>query len=497
MIPVVAIVGRPNVGKSTLFNELTRSRDALVVDLPGVTRDRQYGEGVLGDKPFIVIDTGGLVSETHAKETKASKSATASTAKTKPGQKNRVLSDAEFESQVADRISEQVWQAVNESDLVFFLVDARAGLTALDQTIANKLRQIEKPLFLIVNKTDGLNSEVAIADFFQLGLGDPIPIAASHGRGVTSLIVHALKDYEIPSEESQEQKKETGIKISIIGKPNVGKSTLVNRMLGFERVVVFDKPGTTRDSIYIPLEREGQNYTIIDTAGVRRKSRVSETIEKFSIIKTLQAIEASHVAILVIDAREGVTDQDLGLLGFVVEAGRALVIAINKWDGLTDEHKQEVKRELNYRLAFANFAKVHFISALHGSGVGKLFDAVKAAYESATREITTAKLTRTLERLVSEHAPPMIQGRRIKLRYAHAGGHNPPLIVIHGNQTEQLPESYRRYLMNGFRKLLKLQGTPIRLEFKTSENPYAGRRNKLTPRQEYKRKRMIRHRKKK
>lgn len=455
MLPVVAIVGRPNVGKSTLFNELTRSREALVLDMPGVTRDRLYGSGKIGDRPFIVIDTGGLQTE-----------------------------DETFDTLITD----QSWQAVQEADVVLFLVDARAGLTTTDRFIAQKLRETKKPVNLIVNKTDGLDPAIAVADFFAIGLGEPTPIAASHGRGILVMMETALKPFP-PSEASEIDAAEAGIKIAIVGRPNVGKSTLVNRMLGEERVIAFDEPGTTRDSIYIPLERQGQKYTIIDTAGVRRKSRVSETIEKFSVVKTLKAIEDCHVVILVCDAEANISEQDLSLLGFVLEAGRALVLAINKWDGLENRHKTEVKQKLTYRLAFADFAKVHFISALHGTGVGNLFDSVKKAYLSSNKILPTSELTRVLQVCIAEHAPPMINARRIKLRYAHAGGHNPPTIIIHGNQTEHVPKSYTRYLMNAFRKKLRLEGTPIRIEYKTSENPYKDKINKLTPLQKYKQKR--------
>lgn len=463
---MIAIVGRPNVGKSTLFNELTRTRNALVVDLPGVTRDRQYGEGRVSDRPFIVIDTGGL---------------------------------AEKDNAVLSLMAEQSWQAVNEADIVLFMVDARSGLTNGDEIIAKELRKRSKPVQLVINKIDGLNSEVAFLDFYQLGLGgEPIAIAASHGRGVHSLIEQVLEKFPMEATlEDNEEFNSQGIKISIVGRPNVGKSTLVNRMLGEERVLVFDEPGTTRDSIYIPFERHQQKYTLIDTAGVRKKARVHETVEKFSVIKTLQAIEVSNVCILIMDAREGITDQDLGLIGFIIEAGRSLVIAFNKWDNLPIEQRNSIKKELEYRLSFANFAKVHFISALHGTGVGNLFTSIQKAYTSATKELSTGKLTKILEKTQLEHAPPMVHGRRIKLRYAHAGGHNPPIIVIHGNQTEHIPETYRRYLINSFRKHLKLEGTPIRIEFKTSENPYAGRKNTLTPRQAYKRKRLIDFHKKK
>lgn len=464
MLPVVAIVGRPNVGKSTLFNQLTKSREALVVDLPGVTRDRQYGEGKVGDRPFIVIDTGGLGSK-----------------------------EAELDILTED----QSWQAVVEADIVLFVVDARGGLMPADKTIAQQLRIKEKAVYCVVNKTDGLNEDIALADFYALGLGNPMPIAASQGRGLVALINHIFLPFPPLAENQSINPEESGIKIAIAGRPNVGKSTLVNRLLGEDRVIVFDQPGTTRDSIYIPLERAAKKYTIIDTAGVRRRARVSELVEKFSVVKTLQAIEDCNVVILVLDAKQGVTDQDLGLLGFVLETGRSLVIAINKWDGLESEHREDVKKTLSYRLKFADFAKVHYISALHGSGVGNLFDSVQEAFQSAIKEISTAEVNRVLEVAVTQHPPPMFQGRRIKLRYAHTGGHRPPLIIIHGNQTEQVPESYKRYLINTFRKHLKIVGTPIRIEFKTSANPFAGRRNTLTPRQIYKRQRLMRFAKKK
>lgn len=464
VVPVIAIVGRPNVGKSTLFNQLTRTRNALVVDLPGVTRDRQYGEGRVGEKSFIVIDTGGI---------------------------------GNVEGDIDSLMAGQSWTAIQEADIVFFMVDGRSGLTPTDHTLAQELRRLAKPIELVVNKTDGLDAEVAMSEFFQLGLGNPVPIAASHGRGVGQLIERALSDIaHVPAESEEEQeslealKRRNSIQLAIVGRPNVGKSTLVNRILGEERVVVFDAPGTTRDSIYIPFERQNKQYTIIDTAGVRRRARISEVVEKFSVVKALQAIEACDVVILVIDATEGITDQDLGLLGFVVEAGKSLVVAVNKWDGLTAHHKEEVKRTLIYRLQFAEFAKVHYISALHGTGVGNLFGSVQAAYQAAIKELPTSLLTEVLEEAVKNHTPPMVNGRRIKLRYAHTGGHKPPIIIIHGNQTEHVPLSYKRYLINTFRKALHLEGTPIRIEFKTGVNPFAGKRNTLTPRQLHHRKRM-------
>lgn len=464
IVPVIAIVGRPNVGKSTLFNQLTRTRNALVVDLPGVTRDRQYGEGRVGEKSFIVIDTGGI---------------------------------GNIEGDIDSLMAGQSWTAIQEADIVFFMVDGRSGLTPTDHTLAQELRRLAKPIQLVVNKIDGLDVNVATSEFFQLGLGEPAAIAASHGRGVVQLISRALVNVAHAPEETENEedkvdfaKRKDSIQLAIVGRPNVGKSTLVNRILGEERVVVFDAPGTTRDSIYIPFERQNQKYTIIDTAGVRRRARISEVVEKFSVVKALQAIEACDVVILVVDAIEGITDQDLGLLGFVVEAGKSLVVAVNKWDGLTAHHKEEVKRTLIYRLQFAEFAKVHYISALHGTGVGNLFESVQAAYQASIKELPTSLLTEVLEEAVKNHTPPMVNGRRIKLRYAHTGGHKPPIIIIHGNQTEHVPASYKRYLINTFRKALHLEGTPIRIDFKTGVNPFAGKHNTLTPRQLHQRKRL-------
>lgn len=494
MIPVIAIVGRPNVGKSTLFNMLTKTRASLVVDLPGVTRDRIYGEGSVNDQAFIVIDTGGLGDfEENVKN------------KHKPS--DTTLS---IEAMMAD----QAWQAVIESDIIFFMVDAKVGCINLDEVLAKQFRKIvsaeDKKIFLLVNKTDGLNPEVAVADFYTLRLGEPIPIAASHGSGIMQLMEKALTDANLKYAdadadadsksaiaEAANARKPQGIKVAIIGRPNVGKSTLVNRILGEERMLVFDEAGTTRDSIYIPYERDGHLYTIIDTAGLRRKARVSEALEKFSIVKTLQAIEDCDVVICVLDARDGITEQDLSLLGFILHSGRSVVIAINKWDGLLESKKQEIKRALKHRLLFIDYAKLHFISALHGTGVGTLFKSVQEAYHAATKELRTSELTRVLAEAVVEHQPPLVRGRRIKLRYAHAGGHRPPIIVIHGNQTEEVPETYKRYLMNTFRKAFRLVGTPIRLEFVTSDNPYKGRYNKLTPRQQHKRKRLIKFHNKK
>ena len=458
MKPVIALVGRPNVGKSTLFNNLTRSRDALVADYAGLTRDRKYGIGRLGSHPYLVVDTGGLSGD---------------------------------EQGVEGEMAQQVKLAIGECDAVIFLVDARDGLTPSDQNIATYLRQCGKPVTLVVNKTDGVDALIASSDFHALGLGEPLPIAAAHGRGVRSMIDRVLKDFVPEEEEAEEEAEEQGIKVAIVGRPNVGKSTLVNRMLGEERVVVFDMPGTTRDSIYIPFERDGQKYTLIDTAGVRRRARIKETIEKFSIIKTLQAISDAHVVLMVLDAREGISEQDAHLLGHAMEAGRALVIAINKWDGLDPEKKDLIRRDLAIKLPFLDFAKIHYISALHGTGVGELYASVKKAYASAMRKFSTPELTALLESLVFAHQPPTVQGRRIKLRYAHQGGKNPPIIVIHGNQVDRVPGSYKRYLENGFRKHLKLEGTPIRIELKGGENPFAGKRNELTKRQISRKQRLV------
>ncbi len=457
MKPVIALVGRPNVGKSTLFNRLTKTRDALVADQPGLTRDRKFGEGRLGKHPYIVVDTGGLTGETEG---------------------------------VEELMEEQSWLAVEQADSVLFLVDARHGLTPEDQYLAGRLRKTGKHLMLVVNKIDGLDADLVTAEFYHLGLGTPYGISSAHGRGVPALM-QAVFD-SMPLEDSDEELDVAtkGVKIAIIGRPNVGKSTLVNRMLGEERVVAYDLPGTTRDSIYLPFERDGQDYTLIDTAGVRRRSRVNEAIEKFSVIKALKAIEDANVVIMLLDASEGVTDQDASLLGFVLDAGRALVLAVNKWDGLSHDQKDKVRRELEYKLPFLSFAKTHFISALHGSGVGDLYASVDRAYASATKDFSTPELTRLLEELVMAHQPPLVKGRRIKLRYAHQGGINPPIIVVHGNQTTSVPDAYRRYLINAFLKHLKLEGTPMRLEFKSGKNPFAGKKNKLTARQMQKRRRL-------
>ena len=492
MVPVVALVGRPNVGKSTLFNRLTRTRDALVADFPGLTRDRKYGRAEVEGREFICIDTGGIDGTEEGVET---------------------------------RMAEQSLLAIEEADVVLFMVDARAGLMPADQQIAQHLRAREKPTFLVANKTDGLDPDSATVEFFALGLGEIHPIAASHGRGVTNLLETALlpwMDEQDPQELTEEEENEAywaelaaaesdeipedeeddfdpttlPIKLAIVGRPNVGKSTLTNRILGEDRVVVYDMPGTTRDSIYIPMERDERDYVLIDTAGVRKRGKVTDTVEKFSVIKTLQAIEDANVVMLVIDARAGISDQDLSLLGFILNSGRSLVIVVNKWDGMTQEARDEVKEALDFRLGFIDFARVHFISALHGSGVGNLFESVTEAYDCSTRRVNTSMLTRIMNMAADDHQPPLVRGRRVKLKYAHAGGYNPPIVVIHGNQVSDLPDSYKRYLMNYFRRSLNVMGTPIRIQFKEGENPFAGKRNLLTPNQQRKRKRLISHLKK-
>ncbi len=457
MLPVIVLVGRPNVGKSTLFNQLTRSRDALVADQPGLTRDRKYGIGKLGSRPYVVVDTGGLSGE---------------------GEGVDVL------------MAQQVAAAIEEADHILFLLDAKTGCGGADEEIAERLRRTGKPVTPVVNKSENLDREIAGVEFYRLGLGDPVAIAAVHGRGVKTLIDAVLETFPEAAGDQAESDAARGVQIAVVGRPNVGKSTLVNRLLGEERVVAFDKPGTTRDSIFISFTRDDRPYTLIDTAGVRRRARVREAIEKFSVIKTLQAIEQANVVLLVLDAQQEISEQDAGLAGHILESGRALVVVINKWDGLDPDQREWIKSELDRRLPFLDFAEKRFISALHGSGVGDLFSAVDAAYANATRKMATPELTRILESAVQEHQPPLVRGRRIKLRYAHQGGQNPPIIVIHGNQTDAVPDSYKRYLSNRFRKILDLSGTPIRLEFRSGENPYQGRKNKLTERQIRKRQRL-------
>jgi len=465
MLPVIALIGRPNVGKSTLFNRLTRSRDALVADYPGLTRDRQYGFGRLGPIPYLVIDTGGV---------------------------------AGGEVGIKELMVEQTERALREADVAIVMVDGRSGLTAADEHGAELARRHAKSSWLAVNKAEGLDSAIASGEFHGLGVGEPVAISAAHGDRIGALMDEVLAPFtsdqprDSAAEESETDAR-VALRIAVIGRPNVGKSTLINRLVGEERLVVFEEPGTTRDSVAVPFERDEKNYVLIDTAGVRRKAKVHETVEKFSVIKALQAMERAQVVIAVLDAQEGVTEQDVSLMGLVVERGRALVVVANKWDGLSRDQRRHVRDELDRRLPFLGFAERLTISALHGTAVGDLLPAAERAYKAATRDMSTTDLNKVLEEAVIAHSPPLVRGRRIRLRYAHQGGRNPPVIVIHGNQTESLPEAYRRYLINRFRKAFRLQGTPVRLSFKTGKNPYKGRRNKLTPRQERKRKRLMKH----
>ena len=460
MLPVVALVGRPNVGKSTLFNVLTRSRDALVADMPGVTRDRHYGICRLLDRHFVLVDTGGL---------------------------------ADSEEGLAGLTARQVELAIAEADVVIFVVDARDGLLPTDQAILGRLRRTAKPMLLAVNKIDGLDETIALADFARLGVADPLPLAASHNQGTRDLLeaIEALLpegEIELASNED-----EGGIRVAIVGRPNVGKSTLVNRLLGEERVIVSDVAGTTRDSIRIPLERDGRQYTLIDTAGVRRRGRIEDAVEKFSVIKTLQSIDAANVVVILLDANEGVTDQDAGLIGHALDAGRALVIAVNKWDGLKKYDRDRCENSLERKLTFIEWAPRITISALHGTGIGELMKRVNRVHAAANKKLTASDLTRALETAYAAYQPPLVRGHAPKLRYAHPGGSNPPTIVIHGSRTKHLAESYRRYLENFFRKRYKLEGTPVRIDFREGENPYAGKKTVLTEGQQKTRTRMIRN----
>jgi GTPase len=455
VLPVVALIGRPNVGKSTLFNAMTGTRDALVADFPGLTRDRQYGFARRTDVPCIVVDTGGLV---------------------------------EKADQIESLMVAQTERAIAEADRLIVLVDGRAGLTPQDEFAAQLARRSGKPVVLAVNKTEGFDLNMAVADFHQLGLGEPHPIAAAHDQGVVSLLEAALQGLEPDLSDGPDA---GGIRVAVIGRPNVGKSTLINRLLGENRLVAFDQPGTTRDAVMVPFERDGERYTLIDTAGLRRRARVEEAIEKFSVIKTLQAIETANVVVAVMDAHENVAEQDASLLGMAIEQGKALVLAVNKWDNIPAEQREEIRGQVEQRLKFADFAPIHFISARHGSGVGELLRTVREVYAAAMRDMSTPELTRVLEAAIVSHQPPLVSGRRIKLRYAHQGGRNPPVIVIHGNQTDHVPDAYRRYLVNVYRQAFDLEGTPVRVVFRAEENPFAGKRNPLTPRQRRKRKRLI------
>jgi len=440
--PIIALVGRPNVGKSTLFNRLTRRRDAIVVDVPGVTRDRHYGDGRLGARPFIAIDTGGL----------------------EPGAKTGIFAE----------MGRQAEQAMAEADAVVFLTDGRAGLHADDRAIAARLRKLGARVWLVVNKCEGMASDAAVAEFHALGLGQPNAISAAHGEGVADLIEGVLAQFPEDAADGDET-RDKHPRIAVVGRPNVGKSTLVNALVGEERVIAFSEPGTTRDAIEVPFERGGRRYTLIDTAGLRKRGRQGETVEKFSIVKTLQAIEQSNVAILVLDAVEGVSEQDAHVAGYILERARALVVAVNKWDAAGKDARSRIKRELAWKLGFLGFAETHTVSAKAGKGLGELMRSVDAAYAAAMAKMPTPKLTRALIAAVERQAPPRKGLRRPKLRYAHQGGHNPPRIIIHGNSLDQLPESYRRYLEGVFRDTFALRGTPMRVEFRTGRNPYAGR----------------------
>lgn len=463
--PKIAILGRPNVGKSTLFNRITRSRAALVADVPGLTRDPKVGLGRLGEAGYVVIDTGGV-------------------------------DDGEHEAHgLHARITEQALGVAEDCDTVIMLVDGRAGLNAADEQLAAGLRRMGKRTVLAINKCEGLDADLAAAEFGTLGFSNVFVISATHGDGVKSMI-ESITDGWPQAETYLDQGPAGRTRIAVVGRPNVGKSTLVNRILGEERMIASDLPGTTRDSVDSHFERDGRPYTIVDTAGLRRRARTRGIAEKYSAVQTLQSIERADVVMLLIDAADSVTEQDLTLLGMVIDSGRALLIVVNKWDGLDVDQREQVKRDLDRRLRFATYVEIRFVSALHGSGVGNLFEAVDEAAESAARAHRTGDLSSLLEKAVAAHPPPLVRGRRIKLRYAHMGGQRPPTIVIHGNQTDALPGSYKRYLENFLREQLDLFGTPIRLEFRQSDNPYAGRRNKLTPRQQAKRRRLMKHVKK-
>jgi GTPase len=440
MLPTIVLVGRPNVGKSTLFNRMTKSRDALVADLPGLTRDRHYGRGIGASQPYLVIDTGGF--------------------------------EPTAESGILKEMAKQTLLAIDEADIVIFLVDGRAGLTPQEFTIADTLRKAQRPVLLAVNKTEGMQKAVVSADFYELGLGDPLSISSAHGEGVKDLIELALEN--LPKHTEPEEKTlDKSPRIAIVGRPNVGKSTLVNALLGEDRVIAFDEPGTTRDSIEIALEKNGKHYTIIDTAGVRKRGRVFEAIEKFSVVKTMQAIETANVAILVVDAQEGITEQDAHVAAYILDAGRALVVAINKWDGLKEDEREWIKREIDRKLIFLDFAKFHYISALRKKGLSELLTSVDGAFKAAMAKLPTPQLTRVLTDAIAQHQPPITKGIRPKLRYAHQGGMNPPIVVIHGSHVTDIKDSYKRYLEGVFRKTFQLTGTPLRVQFNQGENPFA------------------------
>jgi GTP-binding protein len=461
MLPVVAIVGRPNVGKSTLFNALTRTRDALVADIPGVTRDRQYGISRVGDLACVLVDTGGLVSKAEG---------------------------------IDYLTAQQVHHAIDEAELVIFLVSARDGLMPGDEDIAKTLRQKGSKILLVANKIDGTNEDVVLADFASMGFGDILAVSAAHRSGMDTLMDGVSTALPLVSEEPE--KEDDALRLAIIGRPNVGKSTLVNHLLGEERMMAFDLPGTTRDSISMKMERDGTQYELIDTAGVRRRSRISEALEKFSVIKALQAIDRSHIVILMLDATEGLTDQDTTLLGHIMEQGKGLVLALNKWDGLDDEHRERVLSEMERKLQFITWARTIRLSALHGSGIQELMNAVSEAWRSATIEFSTNELTRVLIKAFEAHQPPMSRGRTARLRYAHSGGKLPPRIIIHGNRTDTIPDSYKKYLENTFIRHFKLKGTPLAINFRGGDNPFKDKKNVLSERQKAKRRRLKKYIKK-
>jgi len=436
--PTLVIVGRPNVGKSTLFNRLTKTRDALVADIPGLTRDRHYGHGRVGGRPYLVVDTGGF----------------------EPQAKDGIMHE----------MARQAEAAIAEADTLLFVVDGRAGVTPQDKVIADRLRKTGRPLLLVVNKGEGVNRAVFGAEFHELGCGTPLVISSAHGEGVRELVEEALSPFP---EEPDESEQGAGPRVAIAGRPNVGKSTLINTLLGEERVIAFDLPGTTRDAIEVPFERNGRAYTLIDTAGLRRRGKVFETVEKFSVIKTLQAVEQSNVVVLMVDASQDISDQDAHIAGFVIEAGRALVLAVNKWDAVDDYRRERVKQDIERKLNFLGFARVHYVSALKGEGVNGLMSSVDKAWTAAMAKLPTPQLTRALQDALAKQAPPRHGIFRPKLRYAHQGGSNPPIIVIHGNALDHVPDSYRRYLERTFMEQFQLQGTPLRVEFKTSKNPFA------------------------
>lgn len=498
ILPVWALVGRPNVGKSTLFNQLTRSRDALVANFAGLTRDRQYGTGRIGERAYQVIDTGGIAK-----------------GETLPlGVQPSQDPDRALIKSLQQSVEQQATQAMAEAAVVMVVMDARDGVTPADQELLTLARKSGKPIMLVVNKIDGLSEANVSAEFLSLGVAETVFTAATHGRGVSGLVQEAFEIFDQAIIKAQEKgdvpesiapamdlaqmaSQASGIRFAIVGRPNVGKSTLTNRMLGGERVVVSDMPGTTRDSVFIPFSRQGQDYTLIDTAGVRRRGKVSETVEKFSVLKTFAAIEASDIVLMMIDAREPFVDQDLHLVAAVAEAQKPMIIVVNKWDGLDGTEKDYVKKQIDRRLNFLDGVSIQFISALHGTGVGLLYSKIIGCFKGFSARPSTSALNNALGHLVEDHQPPMVRGRRIKLKYAHLGGTKPPRILIYGSQSNRLPDAYKRYLVKGFRRALNLTGIPLHLEFKSPENPYAGRKNKLTARQQHRRKRLMKHVKKK